>query len=441
MITSTKQNNNKINQIIKEYIENDRFSTKQEYEELVETLISAFSEKDCLLLIVSLEENKLKFIKSYDKLYLIKNTKGNDIILGSYWHNDFKRDLSYDKRLSKNSDKIKGFVKSDVFKNRLLDIFSKYNIEKLNGDFNKIDALERLKISINEASLLQKIDCYFSIYSDSKFKSVLRSSINFELESKSKEEQVEIRKKCLNELLKDTMIAYSGWAISPKLETYVLYNDIFMKYFFEKTDNELDILLDTLINYLENVYNEKVGELKNNFLNKKLSYLNLNFLKSYTYRKFDTIFNSRFVKNWIKTSKITNDEKRKFLRLLGTNNFSIFIEEDTHILSLIKILNNDYIYTLKFNNNSLLKNSGLEKFYTNSLFEDVSLYENSLNSSVNLIKIPTYVKELYIPKNEYMKFKVYIQTLNKDIKSVIPETTKIIFVEDVLFEDFESRLV
>ena len=343
--------------------------------------------------------------------------------------------------MSKNSDKIKGFVKSDVFKNRLLDIFSKYNIEKLNGDFNKIDALERLKISINEASLLQKIDCYFSIYSDSKFKSVLRSSINFELESKSKEEQVEIRKKCLNELLKDTMIAYSGWAISPKLETYVLYNDIFMKYFFEKTDNELDILLDTLINYLENVYNEKVGELKNNFLNKKLSYLNLNFLKSYTYRKFDTIFNSRFVKNWIKTSKITNDEKRKFLRLLGTNNFSIFIEEDTHILSLIKILNNDYIYTLKFNNNSLLKNSGLEKFYTNSLFEDVSLYENSLNSSVNLIKIPTYVKELYIPKNEYMKFKVYIQTLNKDIKSVIPETTKIIFVEDVSTKDFESRLV
>ena len=237
------------------------------------------------------------------------------------------------------------------------------------------------------------------------------------------------------------MIAYGGWAISPKLETYVLYNDIFMKYFFEKTDNELDILLDTLINYLENVYNEKVGELKNNFLNKKLSYLNLNFLKSYTYRKFDTIFNSRFVKKWIKTSKITNDEKRKFLRLLGTNNFSIFIEEDTHILSLIKILNNDYIYTLKFNNNSLLKNSGLEKFYTNSLFEDVSLYENSLNSSVNLIKIPTYVKELYIPKNEYMKFKVYIQTLNKDIKSVIPETTKIIFVEDVSTKDFESRLV
>ena len=441
MITSTKQNNNKINQIIKDYIENDRFSTEQEYEELVDILITAFSEKDCLLLVVSLEENKLKFIKSYDKSYLIKNTKGNDIILGSYWHNDFKRDFNYNEGLLfKNSNVLKDFVKSDIFKNRILEIFSEYNIKKLKGDFNNLDSLERLKISINEASLLQKIDCYFSIYSDSKFKGVLRSSINFELESKSKEEQVKIRKNCLDELLKDTMIGY-GWANSSKLETYVLYNDIFMRYFFEKTDNEFDILLDTLINYFEILYNEKIGDLKNNFLNKKLSYLNLNFCKSYIYKKFASVFNFYFIENWIKTSKITNDEKRKFLRFIGTNNFSIFIEDDTHILSLIKILDNDYIYTLKFNNNSLLENSGLDKFYTDSLFEDVSLYENSLNNSINLIKIPTYVKELYIPKNEYMKFKVCIQTLNKDIKSVIPETTKIIFVEDVLFENFESRLV
>ena len=83
----------------------------------------------------------------------------------------------------------------------------------------------------------------------------------------------------------------------------------------------------------------------------------------------------------------------------------------------------------------------ISKFYVDSFFEEIDLGDDNLNSSFNLIQIPEYVKELYIPKDEYIKFKTYCTLFNKDEKSVIPKTTKIIFVEDVSDKNFENRLV
>ena len=131
MIKTSSNTYNQINSIIKDYIENDRFYREQEYADLEESLMYALSKKKPLFLIVSLDENKLKLINHDSIHFYKKNTKGNDIILGYYSYCILERDFNYDiDLLFKNSNELKDFVKSDVFKNRLLDIFSEYNIEK-----------------------------------------------------------------------------------------------------------------------------------------------------------------------------------------------------------------------------------------------------------------------------------------------------------------------
>ena len=222
---------------------------------------------------------------------------------------------------------------------------------------------------------------------------------------------------------------------------YYNINRNLMKFIFEKTNNEFDIILDTLINYIDLLYNEEIGDLNENFLSNKFGYSDLGFD---TNNVFDSILNNEHLQNWLDSSTITNDDKIKFLKIIGTNNFYCLLTStnmNKNILTLIKYLDNDYIYSLKFNNKVLLENSELKKFYADSLFEETKLHEYRINSSINLLQVQKYVKELYIPKDEYMKFKTYCTLFNKDEKSVIPKTTKIIFVEDVSDKNFENRLV
>ena len=396
MIKTSSNTYNQINSIIKDYIENDRFYREQEYADLEESLMYALSKKKPLFLIVSLDENKLKLINHDSIHFYKKNTKGNDIISGYYSYCILERDFNYDiDLLFKNSNELKDFVKSDVFKNRLLDIFSEYNIEKMNGEFNKINALEKLNISINEASLSQKIYCYFESNSNYKLQQNLSVSINFELEKKSEEEKRTIKMKLLEDFIENNLYGSDNY----QNIDYYIYNRYLTKHFFEKTDNKFDILLITSVYCLENLYNNQIGDLNTNFSNKKINLLELKSYNKLIYNEIESfLYDNRYGNRlgyFINTSKITNDEKRQFLRLLGINNFSNFNIEDDYILSFIKYLDNDYIYTLKYNNNNLLENSGLEKFYTDSLFEEVSSNEVGIHSSINLLQVPTYVKELY----------------------------------------------
>lgn len=93
MIKTNSDTYNRINSIITDYIENDRFSTEKEYADLEESLMYAFSEKKHLALIVLLEENKLQLINDDSIRWYKKNTKGNDIILGYYGYCRLKKAL------------------------------------------------------------------------------------------------------------------------------------------------------------------------------------------------------------------------------------------------------------------------------------------------------------------------------------------------------------
>ena len=444
MIHSKTNSYNQIHSIIKDYIDNNKFSFDYELRAIKKELIYSYKKRKSLLLIVLLDDNRLKLINQ--DIYLEASNYVNIIILGKYLYSDFVTDYGYRDCFPNDDNELKKFLKSNIFKNRILDIFSEYNIKKLNGEFNNLNSLLRFKLSINEATVKQKIYCYLETYSET-IKNAIISSIDSEISSESEFEKHKLRKKILN------FFYGNSFQSSYNYENYNNYhnlNKILMKFIFEKTNNELDIFLDTLVNYIENLYNEKIGQLNKNFINKKLDYYDFDF-NSYSQRHFEYIINDKKIEHWVATSKLTNNDKRKLLRLIGAPDLLRLVGDSYHsyllkkdrkyILSLINFLNNDYIYNLKFNNSILLKDSVLHKFYTNSLFEVASSDDVTIYNSIDLLKVPKYVKELYIPKDEYIKFKKYCSLFKIDENSVIPKMTKIIFVEDISDENFADKLV
>ena len=444
MIHSKTNSYNQIHSIIKDYIDNNKFSFDYELRAIKKELIYSYEKRKSLLLIVLLDDNRLKLINQ--DIYLEASNYVNIIILGKYLYSDFVTDYGYRDCFPNDDNELKKFLKSNIFKNRILDIFSEYNIKKLNGEFNNLNSLLRFKLSINEATVKQKIYCYLETYSET-IKNAIISSIDSEISSESEFEKHKLRKKILNFFYGNSLQSSYNYE---NYNNYHNLNKILMKFIFEKTNNELDIFLDTLVNYIENLYNEKIGQLNKNFINKKLDYYDFDF-NSYSQRHFEYIINDKKIEHWIATSKLTNNDKRKLLRLIGTPDLlrlvgysyhSYLLKKDRkYILSLINFLNNDYIYNLKFNNGILLKDSVLHKFYTNSLFEVASSDDVTIYNSIDLLKVPKYVKELYIPKDEYIKFKKYCSLFKIDENSVIPKMTKIIFVEDISDENFADKLV
>ena len=444
MIKAKTKTHNQINSIIKDYIDNNKFSFDYELRAIKKELIYSYEKRKSLLLIVLLDDNRLKLINQ--DIHLAASNYVNIIILGKYLYSDFVTDYCYRDCFPNDNNELKEFIKSDIFKNRILEIFSEYNIKKLNGEFNNLNSLFNFKISMNEATIKQKIYCYLETISEN-IKNTIVSSIDSEISSKSELEKYELRKKILNFFYKNSLQTSYNYE---NYNNYHSLNKILMSLFFEKTNNELDIFLDTLVNYIENLYNEKIGELNKNFINKKLDYYDFDFT-SYSKKHFKYIIDDKKIQHWTRSSKFKDEDKRKLLRLIGAPNllkllgysyFSYLLTKDIkNIFSLINLLNNDYVYNLKFNNNILLKGSEVYKFYTNSLFEVVSSDDVTIYNSIDLLKVPKYVKELYIPKDEYIKFKKYCSLFKIDENSVIPKMTKIIFVEDISDENFADKLV
>lgn len=136
----SKKENNKINLIIKDYIDNDRFTSRYELKRIRKKISYMIDKGGYLYLIVSLDENKLKFISPHKIDYYKRKSTGNNFIhLGDYNFNDFENDFFkfyYTIKNNNNEDILISFLKSSFFKDRLLEIFSSYNIYKLNGGFN-----------------------------------------------------------------------------------------------------------------------------------------------------------------------------------------------------------------------------------------------------------------------------------------------------------------
>lgn len=205
MIKSRKENN-KINLIIKDYLENDRFTSRYELKRIRKKISYMIDKGGYLYLIVSLDENKLNLISPYKIDYYKKKSTGNNFIhLGDYNFSDFENDFYkfyYKRTINNNEDILISFLKSSFFKNRLLEIFHSYNMYKLNGEFNSGFDLANIRITLNESNLEQKIYAYYYkliLYNSPQNTKWLKDSIDKELLYKTRAEKINIKESILND--------------------------------------------------------------------------------------------------------------------------------------------------------------------------------------------------------------------------------------------------
>ena len=192
--------------IIKDYIENDRFTSRYELKRIRKKISYMIDKGAWLYLIVSLDENKLQFISPHKIDYYKKKSTGNNFIhLGDYNFSDFESDFFkfyYTRKNNNNEDILMSFLKSSFFLNRLLDIFSSYNIYKLNGGFNSGFDLANIRIILNESNLEQKIYAYYYkliLYNSPQNTKWLKDSIDKELLYKTRAEKINIKESILND--------------------------------------------------------------------------------------------------------------------------------------------------------------------------------------------------------------------------------------------------
>ena len=203
MIKTKSNTYNQINSIIKDYIENDRFANIAEISSIKKELFNALITLKPILLLVLLNENKLQLISPDDINYYKEHSIGNNFLsLGEYSSDKLKSDIC---KFSNTRDFINNedivivplFIKSDLFKNRLLDIFHSYNIEKLNHNSEDISDLFNLKISLEEATIQQKIFSYYKIYNkkyNNEDAEVLKNAIKKDLSIMNDVEKIKVKK-------------------------------------------------------------------------------------------------------------------------------------------------------------------------------------------------------------------------------------------------------
>ena len=197
----SKLNSNKINLIIKDYFENDRFVNTDEIISVKKRLFNSLISLKPILLLVLLNENKLKLISPDDINYYKEHSTGNNfLLLGEYSSDKLESDIrkfSNTREFINNEDIIPSFIKSDSFKNRLLDIFQSYNIEKLNHNSEDISNLFNLKITLEEATIQQKIFAYYKIYNknyNNEDAKVLKDAIEKDLSVMNEIEKIKVKK-------------------------------------------------------------------------------------------------------------------------------------------------------------------------------------------------------------------------------------------------------
>lgn len=160
MLTS-RHEDNRINSIIKDYLDNNRFLEEDIFYNISRSIVDAFNEKTNISIFISLKSKSIKLVNVYEYIEDI-DLVDDYIKLSEYSYEDLKKDLNCKSNyLLFNNEDLKPFVKSEKFKERILEAFSDYNLSKLNGNFIELDDLTNLNITLNEANLEQKLFTYY----------------------------------------------------------------------------------------------------------------------------------------------------------------------------------------------------------------------------------------------------------------------------------------
>lgn len=350
--------------IVSDFLNNDKFATEDYFNNFYEEINTAWLNKNDIILYISPEYKDMMFLNSESEKsqeFIGAYLKIGKVSLNSYTRNKYFRDSIIDNtkrgRLNLDKKNILEFIKSKNFKDKILDIYTKYSTDKIVKNKKRlISDLYNMKITIDEATLKQKIF--------TEFKTTRRVGTN----SFGKYQKFNYNSPyfdCLHSLQRGFVFKYRQ-----------------NKNEFEKVLNEIEF---------------------------------------------------------------TFEEKRDFLSSFSISDLTLFCGTPDIVISIIKKMNEDFIFDINCFESKYVELSGIEKFYAEKFFTEIHIIENSeaytQESKMSFTYIPKYVKELYVYESEYIKLQQFCSIFKKDLTEIIPDTTKVIFITDVNKDELIKKIV
>ena len=287
------------------YLDNNRFLEEDIFYNISRSIVDAFNEKTNISIFISLKSKSIKLVNVYEYIEDI-DLVDDYVKLSEYSYEDLKKDLNCKSNyLLFNNDDLKLFVKSEKFKERILEAFSNYNLSKLNGNFIELDDLTNLNITLNESNLEQKLFAYYKykIYPYDDLVKFLKKEIYDEIEGKSIYEKEMIIKKVLNTY-------YTTY--NSLIDENYNFHKFLSTTLIENNKNRFDIMIKFLLNIFEFKFNNLFGEIELSNINNRIRWDSIKFVSDSIKDDMEFIFNDEHLQMWMKNSTISIENKMKF---------------------------------------------------------------------------------------------------------------------------------
>lgn len=425
--------------IVSDFLNSDKFATENYFNNFYEEINNAWLNKKDIILYISPEYKDMIFLNSENEKtneYIGAYLKVGKISLSSYTRNKYFNDSFINNtkygRLNLNKKNILEFVKSKTFKDKVLNIYTKYSTDKIVKNKKRLlSDLYNMKITIDEATLKQKI------FTEFKLNKPLSEELRLEL-SKNKID--------LNQY-KDCILVDMLDIMTSKNEEFS-FMKWYIHYLINPNANELEIIFKYLLSNLKiikitrrvctNLFGESQKFNYNSPYFECLHSLQRGFMFKYKQNKteFEEILNK---------IELTFEEKKEFLSSLSISDLTLFGGTPDIVISIIKKMNEDFIFDINCFESKYVELSGIEKFYAEKFFTEIHIIENSeaytQESTMSFTYVPKYVKELYVYESEYIKLQQFCSIFKKDLTEIIPDTTKVIFITDVNKDELIKKIV
>lgn len=315
-----------------------------------------------------------------EKGFKIKDKKfelfGKTIYLGSFFIKRYKRNKVFKDFFANNNQKelnkeiIIEFLKSNSFKNKILELADNAMKERLESKPSSyLHQISNRRIVLSEATVAQKLYTYY--YYDT-FSSTDIDMDTFEIPQNS-----ELLIKAKNEIL-NILIAKNN----NNVYDFSLWFDIEFS----------NLALNPMSEFLK-IYAEKPKEVDKPILSKK---------------------NKKFFLSLLKSDDI---------------NYNITIDNNVEYIEIIDMLKDDFIFNYNLHSSLSNKLTGdYIAFYIDKLIEDEE--KNSQTSKkTQIVKIPKTITDLYVSKDEFDKFNQALSALNLERANFIHPITTVHIIE------------
>ena len=432
MITTKKQGNKSLDEVITEVLDSGTLKNENFFENIFESFNASWQRGRKLEIFVDTYNSKILFSKKGDyrpnyrdldligdyikigelNLKLLSRNKffSDCVDLSNYGYIINKKDLS--------EEKIKEYLDSKLLKRKILSLSDKFLKDKLiNKSTYPLLDLYTFKIRKEEATIEQK---FFALY---KNRIQQESVLSYFDLSKQELELMTVKENIVKELS-----GSDSREIGANASDFSLWFD---KNVLNDTDSTLTSLFEVTINSIKakNLKNNKDEFYRSNYrYSPELDHLSLSWNKLRGSQRLTNTYLPKHI-------------KKNFLRLLSYDEVKSLRRYSLSTAELFDFFKEDFIFHFDFYNElvDLTLNQPITDFHIDTFIEKST---SKSKETLELIKISDKIKNLYVSKEIYNKFIDILTALGYDKDEFISPNTTVLFLEDLKnIDEIKERFV